>query len=129
MQGYFERTEFSIEDRVPKTADDIPLAVQRVVTPNFFTTLGIPLRSGRFFDRLDGPDAEGVAIISYRTAEEYFGNENPIGKHIRPGPANSPGPRLTVVGVVGSIREAGIDKPRSRNTTRARLSFHFHFLM
>jgi hypothetical protein len=72
MHGWFERTEFSIEGRPPASAGDAPLAIRRVVTPDFFTTLSIPLRRGRFFDRTDGPDAAGVALINDRIAEQYF---------------------------------------------------------
>jgi predicted permease len=110
MQGWFVRTEFSIEGGVPDPAGNAPLAVRRIVTPDFFAALQIPLQRGRFFNRLDRSDAAGVAIINNQIAERYFPNENPIGKHIRPGPADSQQPWLTIVGVVGSIREAGIDK-------------------
>src|SRR5258708_1590731 len=100
-----ERLEFSIEGRAQESARNVQTAVRRVVTPNFFTTLGIPLRRGRFFNRLDVPDAAGVVIINDRIAEQYFPNEDPIGKRIRPGP-EAQQPWVTIVGLVGSIREA-----------------------
>jgi macrolide transport system ATP-binding/permease protein len=53
----------------------------------------------------------GVVIINDRIAEQYFPNEDTIGKQFRPGPADLGRSWLTIVGVVGSIREAGIDKP------------------
>jgi putative ABC transport system permease protein len=73
--------------------------------------MGIPLLRGRAFETLDGPDSPPVVIINDQLAEQYFSGEDPLGKRIKRGPPASSTPWHTIVGVVGSIREAGMDKP------------------
>lgn len=76
----------------------------RTVTPEYFTTLGIPLLAGRAFTSQDGPDAPRVGIIDERLAKTVWPGENPIGKRFR-GPGSD---WVTiVVGVVGHVRTAG----------------------
>jgi hypothetical protein len=68
-------------------------------------------RSVPFFNKLlDIPDAAGWVIIDDRLAELYLPNEDPIGKRMKVWLAND-APWQTMIGRVGSIREAGIDKP------------------
>jgi putative ABC transport system permease protein len=55
--------------------------VQRVVGPDYFETIGTPIKSGRAFRATDTPQAP-VVIISESMAKYYFKNDNPIGRHI-----------------------------------------------
>ena len=78
-----------------------------MVSENFFRTLGVPVLAGRDFeagDRLDGPP---VTVISRSLAEELFPDENPLGKIIVL-PWND-GIHLEIVGVVGDVRDFGLD--------------------
>lgn len=111
MQGWFSPSEFSIEGRPLQSAQDAPQALGKVVTPNYFQTMGIPLLRGRTFEDLDLRDSQRVAVIGDQLAELYFPNEDPIGKRIKRGGPDSRDEWAVVVGVVGSIREAGMDKP------------------
>ncbi len=54
------------------------------VSPDYFRTLGINLRTGRVFTEQDRVGAPRVALINQAAAEKLFPNENPIGKRIRP---------------------------------------------
>lgn len=79
----------------------------RFVTPDYFKAMGIPLRTGRFLEA--GDRGRPSAVISERAARFLWGNENPIGKHVRGvGPAK---PSLEVVGIVGDIRGKLEDAP------------------
>jgi len=83
-----------------------------IVTPDYFRTMGIPLKSGRLFTDRDDAQAPGVAILSEALAESLFPNEDATGKEILP-PGAPPGPGtrpVTVVGIVGDIRHEGLDK-------------------
>jgi predicted permease len=81
------------------------------VTAGYFELLKIPLINGRYFDRSETPASLPVAIINSSLAKKYFGTDNPIGKQIRQGDAADPyGPWRTVVGVVGDIKQHGIDQ-------------------
>jgi predicted permease len=67
-----------------------------------------PLLRGRLFGPEDGPGAANVAVINQTMARRVFGGEDPIGQHVRTGPAAT-GPWTTIIGVVGDIRHAGLD--------------------
>jgi putative ABC transport system permease protein len=52
------------------------------VSPGYFTTVGIPLLSGRDFRRSDTANASGVAIVNEALARKYWPKESAMGKHL-----------------------------------------------
>jgi putative ABC transport system permease protein len=111
MQGFFTPDEFSIEGRPYESSRNAPQGLFKRATPNYFQTMGIPLLRGRAFQQLDQPGAQPVVIINDQLAEQYFPGEDALGKRIKRGPPSSNAEWHTIVGIVGSIREAGMDKP------------------
>ncbi|HEX7361197.1 MAG TPA: ABC transporter permease [Bryobacteraceae bacterium] len=98
---------------VPGRTDLSPY--QRRVSMNligsrFFSVMEIPLLSGRPFTATDTPASEKVAIISERTAREYFPNMNPIGRHVVLGDHTA----VRIVGVVGDIKYMNLRDPDPR---------------
>src|SRR5262245_24706088 len=91
---------------------DSPSAGLRVASPDYFSTLKIPLRAGRLFDaRDDGAGAE-VALINEETARRFWPNQNPVGQQIRVAVRLVSGVRggaKTIVGVVGDVKFRGLD--------------------
>ena len=84
-----------------------PLADLRGVNPEYFATLGIPLESGAIF--ADADRDRKVAVVSTMAAARLWPGENPVGKRFRAGDPNAP--LVSVVGVVGDVKGAGLDKP------------------
>jgi predicted permease len=82
-----------------------------VATDGFFQALGIPLLRGRIFDERDGPDSPHVAVISESLARERWPGQDPIGHTIEFGNMDGDLRLLTIVGVVGDVREYGLDMP------------------
>jgi len=83
------------------------------VSPGYFSTLGVPLLSGREFNEGDGPGKAKVAIISETMAKKFFAGRNPLGLHIACCAANSGKPDIEIVGVVkntkqGHVRDADL---------------------
>jgi predicted permease len=77
----------------------------RSVTPDYFSVLGVPLLRGRAFGEQDRvADGNGV-ILNDALARRMFPNQDPIGKQIQPGRR---GPWLSVVGVVGNVKNSGL---------------------
>jgi predicted permease len=83
-----------------------PLADIRGVNPEYFATLGIPLRRGRIFE--DADRERRIALVSALAAERLWPAQDPVGKRFRVGDPD--GPFIEVAGVVGDVRGAGIDK-------------------
>jgi len=75
----------------------------------YFAAMGIPLLRGRLFDRGDMVNSPHVAVISRSLAQRYWPNEDPLGKRIQFGNMDTDKRLLHVVGVVGDVRNAGLD--------------------
>ena len=101
---------------------DRPIINNTIVSPEFFRTLGVPLKNGRIFDAHDfvrrpAPANHGFlpsepVLVNEAFVRRIFPNENPLGRHIGYGPDNF-NATWTIVGVVGDIRGAvlGGDPP------------------
>jgi len=76
----------------------------RIVSRDYFKSLGAPLRRGRDFQPSDGPSSEPVVVINEALAAKYFPGEDPIGRILYTGFPN--GER--VVGIVGNMAEANL---------------------
>jgi putative ABC transport system permease protein len=101
-------TDFVIEGRAPVEAGAEPSADIRVVDPNYFRTMRIPLRSGRSFSERDAAGAPTVMVINENMARRFWPNEDPLGKRVT---MKDWGPPLTgeIVGVVGDVKADGLD--------------------
>ncbi|HEY3040201.1 MAG TPA: ABC transporter permease [Pyrinomonadaceae bacterium] len=82
-------------------------AIHRQVSADYFQTLGVPLREGRYFDNRDDQNAQPVVIVNETMARKYWPSESALGKRIKFGE----GPWITIVGVVTDVREMGVDQP------------------
>ena len=73
------------------------------VTPGYFSTVGIPVVSGRALQETDVMDSDPVIVVSEALARQAWPDENPIGRRIR---VDAPGDSIwrTVVGVMGDVR-------------------------
>jgi putative ABC transport system permease protein len=80
------------------------------VSEGYFRSLGIPLLRGRLFDDRDTMDAPHVALISESLAREKWPNQDPLGRTIEFGNIDGDLRLLTVIGVVGDVREASLEK-------------------
>ncbi len=78
----------------------------RVVSSDYFKTLGIPLLRGRDFDNTDSASAPGVAVINQALAAKYWGDQDPLGRHMKLG-----GILKTVVGLAADILDRGGAEP------------------
>jgi putative ABC transport system permease protein len=85
---------------------------RRVVTPEYFSTLGIPVMRGRGFTPSDRAEAPAVAVVNQTMARRFWPNEDPVGRRARLR-IGSNGLVVAVVGVAGDIRHHGLDtEPR-----------------
>jgi len=105
FSGNAGSASFAIEDRPAPPGDPGPHGDLGFVSPDYFTALRIPLRSGRTFTAQDQPSTEPVAIVDETLARQYWPNESPIGKHIRQGQR---GAWATVVGVVSHVKHSDL---------------------
>ena len=95
---------FGIEGRPAVTAGDRPSAVSYGVTSEYFRTMGIRLLRGRAFSERDNATQPLVFVINQALANEYFPNDNPLGRRLNFGSDAVPlwG---EIVGIVGDVMQ------------------------
>ena len=84
-----------------------------VVSPGYFGAMHLPLLAGRYLDERDTAAAEPVIVLSHRLAQRLWPRGNPIGEQIVLPPLERTRP-LTVVGVVGDVRQENLTGPIER---------------
>jgi putative ABC transport system permease protein len=105
---------FSIAGKVPSNGGPFNGdELYRPVGAHYFQTLGIPLRSGRWFDERDSSTGPWSLVVNQAMAKKYWPNESPLGAMVTIGKGLGGGmedrPRV-IVGVVGDVRESGLDQ-------------------
>jgi predicted permease len=90
-----------LEDHPRNKKDPAPVILETVITPDYLRLMGIPLLRGRAFMPGDmAPGAPPVALVTLATAQKYWPNQNPVGKHVKPVFDKA---WTTIVGVVGDV--------------------------
>ncbi|MDQ6828534.1 MAG: ABC transporter permease [Gemmatimonadota bacterium] len=98
---------FLIEGEPAGASDASRTADYHRATPDYFKTLGVPLLRGRAFTDLDRLETPQVVLINQSLAKHYFGAKDPIGARVSGDKGES---WETIVGVVGDVRQDGLDK-------------------
>ena len=95
----------NVEGWTPQPGQELQVD-QRGATPDYFKTMRIPLRHGRFFTEADWPvTAQPVAIVDEKFAQRFWPAGDAVGKHLW----NDPAHKATIVGVVGTVKQYGLD--------------------
>ena len=108
LSGSNVRVPFTISGRPPLSLSEQPVTQYRMIAPDYFGVMKIPVRSGRDFTNTDTHRAQPVAIINDTFVRRYWPDESAIGRHIKIDDNNT-GPRdVEIIGVVGSVRHTGL---------------------
>ena len=83
----------------------------RVASGGYFAAMHIPLLEGRTFDARDTPDGPHVAVVSASLARARWPGQSPIGRWVQYGNMDGDLRPFTIIGVVGDVRETGLDAP------------------
>jgi len=125
MQLWGTNGDIYIEGDPPYPPGREPIAELRMVSPDYFRALGIPLVAGRFFDARDQWAAEPVIIINQALARRYLPNQNPVGKRL----GRDGNTWMTIVGVVADVRQSGLtqdSRPETYTPSAQPTSFGSH---
>ena len=104
----------TIDGRTLADEEQTRLSLQvRVVTPDFFTAMTIPLTRGRAFSAADARGAEPVVILSESAADRIWPDGDPIGRHLELGTSLGQGLRAggAVVGIAADVHGLGPSVP------------------
>jgi putative ABC transport system permease protein len=109
LTGFWGPQEFAVEGLPTPRKGEQPEADNRIITPDYFSTMGVPLLRGRTFTPGDGPDSPHVAIISASLAHRFWKDENPIGKRLNLGETEKP-EWWQIVAVTADVHSFGIEE-------------------
>jgi putative ABC transport system permease protein len=84
-------------------------ANHRQISPDYFKAMGITLKEGRTFSDGDHQQSLPVAIVNETMAREFWPGDNAIGKRFKTGGPDEKDPWITIVGVVGDIKQMGAE--------------------
>lgn len=99
---------FEVEGRPVQPGQAPPVSTFAAVSPDYFHTLGIPLKEGRLFTENDDDKGPIVILINEAMKRQLWPNEDPVGKRV----TNDSGQHWAqIIGVVGDVREFGLDHP------------------
>ena len=103
-----QQQRFAIEGRTYEDPDLRPELETRVVSPDYFATVGVPLLAGRTFTRLDDAETTPVAVVSRSLAERHWREgRSPLEQRITLDDGET---WITIVGIVGDVRDHGLDR-------------------
>jgi predicted permease len=97
---------FRVEN-VPIEEEELaPQVATRVASPDYFSTMAIPLLQGRTFTELDRDGAAPVGVINRSLARQFWREQNPVGQRVSLDNGEN---WIAIVGVVGDVREQTLD--------------------
>jgi predicted permease len=94
----------SVEGYTPPPGQELQADI-RIASSDYFRTMEIPLRTGRFFNEDDTTEKQRVAIIDEKFAQRFWPNGGAIGQHLWFNPKKP----MTIVGVVGVVKQYGLE--------------------
>ena len=114
LTAWTDFANFDISGRPSPPPRQEYVAQYRIIDPEYFRTMEIPLLRGRYFADTDDSQSAGVAIINEALAKKYWPNENPLESRVRPHLEKSTSSPwrpvvsdswLNIVGVVNDIND------------------------
>jgi putative ABC transport system permease protein len=111
LGGNYVDHSFVIDGRPPIAVGSEPETQTLSVMGDYFQVMRIPLRAGREFTALDREGQPLVAIVNEQMVREYFPHENPIGARIHWARDEGPPHWMTIIGVVGDVKQSGLNQP------------------
>jgi putative ABC transport system permease protein len=100
-------TGFDVDGRPAALPGQRPMTDYRIISPDYFSAMGMKLLKGRAFSRFDADGAPGVVIINETMAKSYFAGEEPIGQRLHL--SGNPKDLREIVAVVADVRNYGLD--------------------
>jgi predicted permease len=110
MSGQGNTSRFDVEGHPKSSGGEEYEANSPTVTQNYFSVMGIPLRTGRFFNFQDREKSPHVVIVNQALVDVAFPHQNPVGKRINFTYTNEPN-YVQIVGVVGNENVDSLDAP------------------
>jgi len=110
---------FWVEGRPKPRQNEMPMAIDYIVSPSYLSAMSIPLERGRFFSRNDDERAPAVVVIDTAFARKFFPNEDPIGQRLHLQEDRV----VQIIGVVGHVKQWNLDNDNTISPLQAQFYF------
>jgi predicted permease len=114
MNGYLATATIEAPGLEMQAVTDPPDVHYRMISPDYFSVMGIPVMSGRSFTDADGASGMPVAIVSQGLAKRYWQDTSPIGGRIRVRDDDGRFRAVQIVGIVGDVKHFGLEAETPR---------------
>jgi putative ABC transport system permease protein len=105
LSGRGAMNDFAVEGQPPPRPNVNQEIAVASVTPEYFLTIGVPLKSGRWLAATDRDDTPRVVLINEAGVRHWFGGQDPVGRRVVSGTARE------IVGVVGDVPQLSLSDP------------------
>jgi|HubBroStandDraft_2_1064218.scaffolds.fasta_scaffold00435_2 predicted permease len=100
---------FTPESYRPSPGSGLLMCYHSVIYGDYLQVMGIPLLRGRYFTDHDDRSSTHALIVSESLAKKYWPGQDPLGKRLKWGTAETASPWLTIVGIVGDVKQGPLD--------------------
>jgi putative ABC transport system permease protein len=111
LSGASMNRGFRVEGRPEPRADENVTMDFQIISPEYFSTLQIPVRKGRGLTAADTANSQKVIVINETMARRYWPNQDPVGQRLVFGDSSQDTSWRTIVGVVADNRHASLSEP------------------
>ncbi|HTR02307.1 MAG TPA: ABC transporter permease [Thermoanaerobaculia bacterium] len=101
---------YLVSDRPVPSQAELPSSAFNMVESDYFRTMRVPLKEGRYFDATDTPTSPPVVVINEKMARKWWPHASALGKKIKQGFPQDKSPYREIVGVVGDVPQNGLDE-------------------
>ncbi|MFP5260518.1 MAG: ABC transporter permease [Blastocatellia bacterium] len=109
LSGMRTSVDFTVEGQPVPSMGELPGCQYRLISPDYFRTMNIPVLNGREFTDQDTDRTAPVVIINDVLARRFLPNGDAVGKHLNIGDGDQPLRGAEIIGVVESVREFGLE--------------------
>jgi predicted permease len=114
LNGDSGKTAVTPKGYVPPAGQSVQGHYSYGVNGDYFSAIGIPLREGRFLTSADSHRPERVCVVDEDFARRYWPSADPLGQRLALGDELDDAKLFTIVGVVGTVKQAGLTEVRGR---------------
>jgi len=116
MTGQISNNATTVEGVEPKPGEGIRAHYMSSAGGDYFKALGIPLIEGRYLEEADNEGKPRVCVIDQDFANRYWPGQSALGRRIAPNPRFTEENALTIVGVVGNIKQTQLTDVSAQGT-------------
>jgi putative ABC transport system permease protein len=112
LAGAWRSSTYLVADQAMPSLAELPSCLFNVADKGYFQVMQIPLTEGRYLNETDNADSPPVIVVNQNLARRWWPTQSALGKRIKPGRPETDEPYREIVGVVGDVKQDGLEAPQ-----------------